>query len=206
VVGEDGLKKIQMIKRNWLIVPLVIIGFYYNFWRIKNADTEMIFQEIFFGFLLFLFLIFLGFSLNKDFKKFKISKSWKSYFPSLIGLLILVSFGITSLVLDMRDNSPTIIHAGYDGDFNGAWFEFREDGTYKFVDHAGIGADITRGNYQMKDSIIILDKSTIGNVIVSNKLAIRIDSTGEKKMFQIDEKHSVVNDKFKLIINDNIEN
>lgn len=206
MVGEDGLKKIQMIKRNWLIVPLVIIGFYYNFWRIKNADTEMIFQEIFFGFLLFLFLIFLGFSLNKDFKKFKISKSWKSYFPSLIGLLILVSFGITSLVLDMRDNSPTIIHAGYDGDFNGAWFEFREDGTYKFVDHAGIGADITRGNYQMKDSIIILDKSTIGNVIVSNKLAIRIDSTGEKKMFQIDEKHSVVNDKFKLIINDNIEN
>ncbi|WP_262152193.1 hypothetical protein [Chryseobacterium foetidum] len=195
-----------MIKRNWLIVPLVIIGFYYNFWRIKNADTEMIFQEIFFGFLLFLFLIFLGFSLNKDFKKFKISKSWKSYFPSLIGLLILVSFGVTSLVLDMRDNSPTIIHAGYDGDFNGAWFEFREDGTYKFVDHAGIGADITRGNYQMKDSIIILDKSTIGNVIVSNKLAIRIDSTGEKKMFQIDEKHSVVNDKFKLIINDNIEN
>lgn len=185
---------------------MIIIGFYYNFWRIKNADTEMVFQEIFFGFLLFLFLIFLGFSINKDFKKFKISKLWKSYFPSLIGLLILVSFGVTSLVLTVRDNSPTIIHASYDGDFNGAWFEFKEDGTYKFVDHAGIGADITRGNYQMRDSIIILDKSTIGNVIVSNKLAVRIDSTGVKRLFQIDEKHSVLNDGFKFIINDNIEN
>lgn len=195
-----------MIKRNWLLIPMIIIGFYYNFWRIKNADTEMVFQEIFFGFLLFIFLIFLGFSINKDFKKFKTSQSFKSYFPSLIGLLILISFGVTSLVLSMRDNSPTIIHASYDGDFNGAWFEFKEDGTYKFVDHAGIGADITRGNYQMRDSIIILDKSTIGNVIVSNKLAVRIDSTGVKRLFQIDEKHSVLNDGFKFIINDNIEN
>ena len=27
-----------------------------------------------------------------------------------------------------------MIQAGYDGGYNGAWFEFRQDGTYKFGD------------------------------------------------------------------------
>lgn len=56
--------------------------------------------------------------------------------------MILFSFAVNAFVLILRDNSYVLIHAGYDGDFNGAWFEFREDGTYKFVDHAGIGADL----------------------------------------------------------------
>jgi len=87
---------------------------------------------------------------------------------------------VNALILSLRDSSPIIISAVYNGDFNGAYFKFREDGTYKFVDYAGIGADITRGNYVIKDSLITLDESTIGNVIVSNQLAIRIDSSNTK--------------------------
>ena len=188
---------------------MLIIGFYYNLWRIQNADTEMVFQEFFYCFLLLLFLIFLGFSIRKDSKKNKISKSFESYIPSIIGVLILISFGINALILSLRDRSSVIMQAGYDGGYNGAWFEFREDGTYKFVDHAGIGADITRGKYQIIDSIIHLDKSKIGNVIVSNKLAIRqedyMDSTRVKMLYQIDEKHSVVNGDFKFTINEEVE-
>ena len=179
---------------------------YYNLWRIQNADTEMVFQEFFYGFLLLLFLIFLGFTVHKDLKKYHISKSLKSFIPSVIGFLILFSFAVNAFVLSLRDHSFVIIQAGYDGGNNGVWFEFREDGTYKFVDHAGIGADITRGNYVIKDSFITLDKSTIGNVIVSNQLAIRIDSSNTKMLIQIDGKHSVLNDNFKFIVNDNFEN
>lgn len=194
-----------MIKRNWLLIPMIIIGFYYNVWRIQNADTEMVFQEFIYGFLLLLFLIFLGFSINKDFKKFKISQSFKSYIPSVIGFLILISFGINALILSLRDSSSVVIQASYDGGYNGASFEFREDGTYKFVDHAGIGADITRGKYEIKDSLITLDKSKIGNVIVSNKLAMLKDSTDGRILVQIDEKHSVVNDNFKFLIHEEVE-
>jgi len=198
-----------MIRKNWMVIPMVIIGFYYNLWRVQNADREMVFQEFFYGFVMLMFLLFFGFAVHKDYKKFKISKSLESYLPSIVGFLILISFGITGLLLNMRDHSPIIIQAGYDGDFNGAWFEFREDGTYKFVDHTGISADITRGNYQIKDSIILLDKTEIGNVVNSNKLAIReenyMDSTKIKTLYQIDKNHSVINKNFKFLINENIE-
>lgn len=63
-----------------------------------------------------------------------------------------------------------------------------------------------RGNYKIKDSLITLDRSEIRNVIVSNKLAIRIDSTNTKMLIQIDNKHSVLNDNFKFIVNDDFEN
>ncbi|MCI3936883.1 hypothetical protein MQX03_06705 [Chryseobacterium aahli] len=197
-----------MIKRNWLLIPMLIIGFYYNLWRIQNADTEMVFQEFIYGFLLLLFLIFLGFSINKDLKKYNISKSFKSFTPSIIGFLILISFAINAFVLSLRDNSPVLIQASYDGDYNGAWFEFRKDGTYKFVDHAGVGADITRGNYQMKDSIIILDKNEIGNIIVSNTLLFREENYGDSKfkvLYQINKNHIIINPNFKFLVNDDLQ-
>ena len=194
-----------MIKKNWLIFPLLIIGFYYNFWSIKNADTEMIFDGIIYGFLILIFLIFLGFSLNTDYRKYKYKKSWKNLIPSIIGILILISFIITSLILKMRDNSPVIIQAGYDGGYNGAWFEFRKDGTYKFVNHAGIGADYFRGNYELTDSIITLDKNEIANVIKTQTLAIRHESYGNstsKIIFQIDENHKVIDKEIKFFVNE----
>lgn len=197
-----------MIKRNWLLIPIIIIGFYYNLWRIQNADTEMVFQEFVYAFLLLLFLIFFGFTVNKDLKKYHISRSLTSFIPSVIGFLILISFAVNAFVLSLRDNSHVLIQASYDGDYNGAWFEFREDGTYKFVDHAGIGADITRGNYEIKDSLITLDKSTIGNVVVSNTLLFREENYGDSKfkvLYQINKNHIIINPNIKFLVNDDLE-
>jgi len=193
-----------MLKKNWLIIPLLIIGFYYNFWTIKNADTEIIFDGIIYAFLILIFLIFLGFAINKDLKKFKKYKSWKSFIPSMFGFLILISFFATGISLKLRDNSPIIIQAGYDGGYNGAWFEFRKDGTYKFGNHAGIGADYFRGKYKLKDSIIILDKNEIDKVINTNKLAIRNENDGNsdsKIIYQIDENHNVIDKEIKFHVN-----
>ena len=197
-----------MIKRNWLLIPMLIIGFYYNLWRIQNADTEMVFQEFVYAFLLLLFLIFLGFAVNNDLKKYHISRSLTSFIPSVIVFLILISFAVNAFVLSLRDNSRVLIHAEYDGGFNGAYFKFREDGTYKFVDHAGVGADIIRGNYQIKDSIITLDKNEIGNIIVSNTLLFREENYGDSKfkvLYQINKNHIIINPNIKFLINDDLQ-
>ena len=194
-----------MFKRNWLIIPLLIIGFYYNFWVIQNADKEMVFQEFVYGGLILIFLILLGISLRKDILKYKEAKNWKSFFPTIIGMTILLSFLASSLVLKIRDNSPVIIQAGYDGGFNGAWFDFRKDGTYKFANSGGIGADFFRGKYTLSDTIITLDKTEIDNVIKTNKLAIReiknFDSTKIKVIYQIDENHNIIDKNFCFIVN-----
>ena len=194
-----------MYKRNWLIIPLLIIGFYYNFWVIQNADKEMVFQEFVYGGLILIFLILLGISLRKDILKYKEAKNWKSFFPTIIGMTILLSFLASSLVLKIRDNSPVIIQAGYDGGFNGAWFDFRKDGTYKFANSGGIGADFFRGKYTLSDTIITLDKTEIDNVIKTNKLAIReienFDSTKIKVIYQIDENHNIIDKNFCFIVN-----
>lgn len=195
-----------MIKKNWLIIPLVITGFYYNFWTIQNADYEMVFQEFLYGGLLLIFLVFLGMSFNKDLKKNKNIRSWKNFIPTIFGILVLFSFVITNVSLRLRDHSPVIIKAGYDGDFNGAWFDFRKDGTYKFVNHGGVGADISRGNYRINDSIITLDKDHIGGVLKTRKLAIRaikdFDSEKTKVMYQIDEQHKVIDKNFIFTVNE----
>lgn len=194
-----------MFKKNWLIIPLIIIGFYYILWTVQNADTEMIFDGIVYGFLILMFLIFLGFAIKEDLKKYKSDKNWKSFFPTIIGIAFLISFFVVNINLSWRDNSPIIIQAGYDGGFNGAWFEFREDGTYKFGNHAGIGADYFRGKYELKDSIITLDKNEIDKVIKTNKLAIRNDVYGDsvsKIIIQIDENHKIVDKEIKFRVNE----
>ncbi len=69
-----------MIRKNWLVVPFIIIGFYYNFWRIQNSANEMMFQEFFYGCILLIFFIFLSFSFNKDFKKLKLQDLGKAIY------------------------------------------------------------------------------------------------------------------------------
>ena len=165
----------------------------------------MIFDGFVYGILILVFLIFLWFSLKKDYRKFKKEKTWKNLIPTIIGILILLSFIITEVTLKIRDNSPVIIQAGYDGGYNGAGFEFRKDGTYKFVNHAGIGADYFRGKYELKDSIITLDKNEIDKVIKTQKLAIRNETYGDstsKIIYQIDENHNIVDKEFKFFVNE----
>lgn len=194
-----------MFKKNWLAIPMIIIGFYYNLWTIQNADTEMIFDGIISVSMILVFLIFLGFAINKDLKKNKSEKNWKNFFPTIIGISFLISFFVVNINLSLKDNSPILIQAGYDGGFNGAWFEFREDGTYKFGNHAGIGADYFRGKYELKDSIITLDRNEIDNVIKTNKLAIRNEVYGDsvsKIIIQIDENHTIVDNEIKFRVNE----
>ncbi len=81
-------------------------------------------------------------------------------------------------------------------------FQFREDGTYKFMSMTFAGEYIYRGNYSLNDSLIILsdwedislDKE-IRKVIKMKILAIRYSPTSESdlpKLYQINSNHDIL--------------
>ena len=98
------------------------------------------------------------------------------------------------------DSSPIVLRANYDGDINGFSLEFRKDGTYKFFNYSFFGGKYYRGKYTLRDSILILDKNNIDNVIRTNKLVIRNfnDNVGKKisRIVQIDNKHNRIEEQY----------
>lgn len=133
-----------------------------------------------------------------DIRQFKKSKKWASFTSSVIGLTIAFGLFTTLYILKQRDNSPSKIYCVTKmNDFNGISIDFREDGTYKLTSWS-LGADIYRGKYKIKDSIITIDKSKIENAITSKRFVIRqdgeIDSSGiqEKSVYQIDDQGQLI--------------
>ena len=198
-----------MTKNNyifWRLLPITILGLYNIYKLVKDADTVDIFGGIFSLGLNFVFVCVFIYNIFIDGKVFRATKSKASFLPTIIGTLIVVVYGVTQVTLDNRDNAKLILQANNDGGFNGCGFEFRADGTYKFFNGSGLGVDYSRGNYTIKDSIIILDKSNIDNVIKSKTLIIRPfhgnDSTRNQIIYQINDKHEVVDKNFGFIVNE----
>ena len=134
-----------------------------------------------------------------DKKQFSKTEKWNSFIATFIGLAILVVHFLVLSSFKQRDNSPSQIYCVTKiSDFNGVSIDFRKDGTYKLTSWC-LGANIYRGKFTIKDSIITIDKSKIESCIVSNKLVIKqdgeIDSTGkqEKSIYQIDQQGQVIN-------------
>ncbi|MBI3235346.1 MAG: hypothetical protein HYZ42_15140 [Bacteroidetes bacterium] len=194
----------------WRLTPTLTLGLFLNYKLIKDADDEFIFDGIVLGSLLIVFLFALLWTNIKDSKEYKQTKSKLSFIPTLSGLLVIVSLIVSNYLLKSRDNSPVLIQAGYDGGFNGAWFDFREDGTYKFANSGGIGATYFRGTYTLKDSMIILDKSNIDIVIKTHNLVIRKiinqDSTTELLLYQINDRYEIVDKQFVFTVNEDNRN
>ena len=194
----------NLIKTIFRLLPVSAVGLHLNLTIIKQADTELMTDGLMILFIVVIFIIAFLWTLYKDNKAYMQTQVKLSFIPTVIGIIFIISFFVTNSVIAARDKSPILIQAGYDGGFNGAWFEFREDGTYKFGNSGGIGATYSRGKYILKDSIITLDKNDIDNVIQSQLLAIRkikMFDTTEQVVYQIDSQHQVVNKDFKFIIN-----
>lgn len=190
--------------RIWRLVPITAVGLYIIYDQISSADTESIFD----GFsilglsLLFIFVFLYNFYIDR--KEHQISKQFGSYVPTIAGLLFLVAFGLTQYIINKRDDSKILLQANNDGGFNGCGFEFRENGTYKFFNGSGLGVKYSRGEYSLRDSIIILDKTQIDNVIKSNRLVIRkivTESFDSKILYQTDSNNSAIDGQINFIVN-----
>ncbi len=184
------MKKIDKI---WRLIPSLLLGLFLNYKLINNADNEFVFDFIVVGILLIVLLITLLWTINKDTKEYRQTKSKQSFIPTSVGLFVIMTLIGTDYFLKLRDSSPLLIQAGYDGGFNGAWYDFRKDGTYKFGNHSGIGATYIRGAYILKDSLIILDKPNVDIGILTNTLVFRNGS-----LYHINDRHEIVDKEFVL--------
>ncbi len=166
---NDSLQRNKHLIR---IISLIIVGLYISIRLISTADESFIFD--FFPYLIagFIFLVIFIYNLYKDLCEFFDSNRIKSFLSTFIGLFFIVLiFGI-NYKLDLRDSSPIIIKAFYDGGYNGVGLELREDNTYKITNGSGLGGEDFRGTFKINDSLVILDKSSIDNVIKSEYLII----------------------------------
>ncbi len=191
----------------WRTIPLIFLGFSIIYKLINGADNVFFFDGVILYGLEFIFICILCYSLFIDREDYQQTKSNLSFLPTTIGFLILVSFCITQLLIESRNNSKLIIQANYDGGFNGCGFEFREDGSYKFFN--GSGFDYFRGRYELKDSIIILDKTDIDNVIKSGRLLIReliSENTSTKIIYQINNNNQIIPNLLDFNVNEDYRN
>jgi hypothetical protein len=185
------------------ILSVVVAGLAFGTFFLSNADDDFVFKSEIMILLAFIFIAVAAWIIYKDKKEFTKTKSRLSFLPTITALIFIVTFSITNICLANRDASPIIIQAGYDGGFNGAWVEFRKDGTYKFGNSGGIGVTYSRGKYILKDSLITLDKDNIENMIQSKLLVIRkeeIIDTLEQVIYQINQEHQIIDKDFKLVI------
>jgi hypothetical protein len=193
------------MKKVWRILLLFTIGCCLNYTLIWNSDNEIIFDGLVLFFLILIYLSVFAWVIYQDNKEFRKLATKNSFLPSFVGILFVIAFFIISYLLAARDKSPILIQAGYDGGYNGCWFEFRKDGSYKFVNSGGIGATIYRGNYIINDTIIALSEPNIDNVINTKYLAIRrgvsFKSSTNQMLYQINDKHEIIDPNFVFTIN-----
>jgi len=182
---------------------VAISGTLFIYHLLKNADKESLFDNFENGFMALPFVIAVGWALYKDFKTYSLSRNFYSFASTLTGAIFISTFFIIKIRLAGRDNSPVIIHAGYDGGSNGAWFEFRKDGTYKFANFSGIGIDYFRGDYIITDNVITLGKDYKQNGLQTQFLVFRekiIQGTTETVLYQIDAKQNIVDSQTFFIV------
>jgi hypothetical protein len=179
------------------LLPITICGLLLNIAIVGSFNGGLdIFITLTLGFFGFCFLIAFLTTIIKDRNLYKQSRLKISFIPTFVGILFIVSFFITNLVVAARDKSPVLIKAIFVEDFYGSGFEFREDGTYKFTEISGLmDVTYTRGKYILKDSLITLDRKNLHDIVQSDLLVIRNeknDSASTPTIYQINKQHGII--------------
>lgn len=142
---------------------------------------------LFFGAIFFIATVIL------DIKKFRSSKKYLNFIPTLTGLLATFTGAIVVNKLNAPNNSPVIIHAGLSGGGRYTWLTLHSDNSYEYFNGSALGGTTTKGNYVMHDSIITLDKEKIDNALISNSLLISLINHGSTTICQLDKSGHEIN-------------
>lgn len=172
-IQEEKTKERSMNSRTSRIVILTITGTFFSYKLVKSSEDDFLFD----GFM-FLIIAVVGLSLLirtifKDYKEYSLTKQLTSYFPTFTGLFFIGLILCINFYQDRKINAETLLSGYYDGGFNGFSIDFKANGNYIMANGSGLGQVYFYGTYTIKDSVITIDKSTIDNVITSNRFVVR---------------------------------
>ena len=136
---------------------------------------------------LFLFLLFLGLLtsiviLISAIIKFKATKSFQSFSPIIIGLIIICSTNYALDHMNQPSKVPILIQAGYSPGVAGSSLILRTDSSYDFFNGALLSSHTTHGKFTTKDSFIYLSGKNVDKALISNRLLI----TASNIIYQVD--------------------
>ncbi len=178
----------------WL--PVILTGLLFNYAYLKYRDDIFVWSLILLFLLGTIFLITLFWTLVMGVARFRRSRSLKSLLPGLAGVGLLLLVTVTHHCLNHIYRSPLLLQAGYDGQYTGAWFAFRQDGSYQFCNTRNPERRFYNGSYSIQDSLIKLASAGIDQMVCARSLAIRKvklrDSSSRNMLFQIDNLHRVI--------------
>ena len=135
-------------------------------------------------------------------KQLEKGKSKIHFLPlAILGIGTLTIIGLLTFG-HIKNKSPIVFTAIYDGDTNGININLRQDKTYVIENYSVLGGEFFEGNYTIIEDTIILDNlKPLGNDnnFITNKLIIKED----KVLFSCDKKGKYDTDYFTMKIKEN---
>jgi len=200
-----------MSSRNSRIIYLTILGTLLAWEQYKSSEGGSVFEGIIILIIGLVGLLFLIWTIIKDYKEYVLTKKRTSYLPTFIGLAFITLILSIDFYQDRKMNAKSLLTGYYDGGFNGFSIDLKENGTYIMSNGSGLGESYFYGTYTIKDSIITIDKSSIDNVITSDRLVVRnsqyylpldtlnkVDTTKANYFTQIDKQGKEINSELRF--------
>ena len=151
------------------IFLLTISGILFTYILYQSYHFDNIFQIFFFIILggIILFLFFNGIFIEID--KYKKTNELKSYSLTFIGIiLVILNLGIFSYY-EMKLNSQTLLKA----ENHGVYADFKKNGEYIIKSGSWASKKHFYGKFEIKDSIIKVDRKSFDEILVTDKFVIR---------------------------------
>lgn len=149
----------------------------------------------------------------KDYKAYKNSGSVLHFLSSFLALFLIAIIFSYNAYRKYLFNEPSYIKAYYNGDLDAFSIDLKTSGKYIMTSLTIASSHYFYGTYSIKNSIIILDKHNIDDVIEANTLMIakRCDTFATQPleipkvvcndyMFQVDDKHKAIKNAFSFLV------
>lgn len=193
----NKIKKVTIII--FQIIAFLTFGYFFNDDLVKTEHETDAFDFLAFAcYLLMLAITFSWaiFEVIRDYKKNKIPFGLVSIF---VGIFVCFFLYSTYFEIKKLDSSPVYLKAIHesgneDSGITNATLKFRKDNTYLLSVDNFLGSSHFRGIYSIQDNLIMLDKDTIGHLIIkSRRLLIKKNPNfGGFIIHQVNENMNVI--------------
>ena len=120
-------------------------------------------------------------SIIRAVQRFQKAGQFGGFAIPILGLAFVPVFWMVKRDGQAAFRKPTLLRVYYDGDFNGAGFDFKTDGTYIFDDFC-LGSNFTYGTYKIAGNKITLDRDTADYFAGMKHLEVRWTDSHNKPL------------------------